>query len=193
MVSVYSIFLGLLAAERLFELRLSRRNEVVALARGGFEVGRQHFFWMRVLHVSFFVGCVSEVLLLNRPFVPVLGYSMFAVAVVAQLLRYWAITSLGSRWNVRVIVVPGDPVVTSGPYRYLRHPNYLAVILEEFAVPLMHSAWLTAVAFSLLNAFLLVVRIRCEEAVLNEVGGYAERFADRRRLLPLGPRMKAAS
>jgi methyltransferase len=94
---------------------------------------------------------------------------------------------------VRVIVVPGEPVETAGPYRYLRHPNYLAVILEGVAVPLIHGAWLTAIAFSVLNAILLVVRIRCEEDALSESGRYRERLGDRPRLLPTGASFRTAS
>jgi methyltransferase len=91
---------------------------------------------------------------------------MLGVALAAQAIRYWVIFTLGKRWNVRVIVVPGLPVVSSGPYRYLKHPNYLAVVLEGFAVPLIHTAWITAVAFTLLNAWMLSVRLRCENEAL---------------------------
>jgi methyltransferase len=112
---------------------------------------------------------------------------MLTLLVLAQVLRYWAVLTLGTRWNVRVLVVPGDAAIVTGPYRYLRHPNYLAVIVEGFAVPLVHSAWLTALAFTALNAALLRVRIRCEEAALAAHCGYAERFATRHRFIP-GPR-----
>ncbi len=186
MVGPYLLLLALLAAERIFELRLSRRNTDRALARGGFEVGKRHFVAMRALHVAFFAGCIAEVVLLNRTFVAPLGYSMLLLALLAQALRYWAIRSLGPCWNVRVIVVPNAPVVTAGPYRYLRHPNYLAVIVEGFAVPLIHSAWITAAVFSALNAILLWVRIRSEEDALEQAGTYREQLGDRHRLLPLG-------
>jgi methyltransferase len=102
----------------------------------------------------------------------------------AQALRYWVILTLGPRWNVRIIVIPGEPLVTSGPYRYLRHPNYLAVIVEAMAIPLVHSAWLTAVGFSAFNALMLVVRIRCEEEALARYCGYREQLGARRRFLP---------
>jgi methyltransferase len=89
--------------------------------------------------------------------------------IAAQALRYWCIATLGPRWNVRVIVVPGMALATDGPYRFLRHPNYLAVVTEMIALPLVHTAWLTAIVFSLLNAAMLAVRIRVEEAALQEV------------------------
>jgi methyltransferase len=109
---------------------------------------------------------------------------MLALALAAQALRYWSVFSLGPYWNVRVIVVPGARPVSRGPYRYLRHPNYLAVIMEGFAIPLIHSAWMTAMGFSLLNAFLLKRRIRCEEEALAANSTYGEQFKDLPRLIP---------
>lgn len=184
MVAPYLALLLFLAAERLFELFLSRRNARWAFERGGVEYGQQHFGAMKVLHTSFLVCCALEVVWLRRPFLESLGISMFLVAILAQVLRYWAIATLGKRWNVRVIVVPGLPAVADGPYRFLRHPNYLAVILEGFAVPLIHSAYLTAIGFSLLNAYLLRVRIRCEEEALSEHNHYGARLGDRHRFVP---------
>jgi methyltransferase len=109
---------------------------------------------------------------------------MLALALAAQVLRYWAIRTLGPRWNVRVIVVPGAPVVTGGPYRFLRHPNYVAVVVEGFAIPLIHGAWGTALVFSAANALLLVVRIRCEERALAAHCDYAARFGAAPRFVP---------
>ncbi len=184
-MNAYLAFLALVAAERLFELRLSRRNAALALPQGGLEFGQAHFRWMRLLHGAFLASCALEVVLLGRAFDPRVGLPMLALALAAQALRYWAIATLGPRWNVRVIVVPGLPVVTSGPYRWLRHPNYLAVVIEGVAIPLVHGAWLTALAFSALNAWLLRVRIRVEERALAEHCGLAQQLADRPRLLPL--------
>jgi methyltransferase len=182
----YLAFLALVAAERLVELRLSKRNAARALERGGIETGREHFAWMRALHAAFLAACALEVLGLQRAFDPRIGWPMVALALGAQGLRYWAIATLGPRWNVRVITLPGEPVVTSGPYRWLRHPNYLAVVLEGIAIPLIHGAWLTALAFSALNAWLLRVRIRVEEQALAEHCDLAARLGDRPRLWPLG-------
>ena len=94
---------------------------------------------------------------------------MLALALGAQVLRWWCITTLGRRWNTRVIIVPGLKRVTSGPYRFMGHPNYVAVIAEGIALPLLHGAWLTAVIFSVLNAWILRVRLRCEEVALDEM------------------------
>ena len=184
MLTAYLALLAMIACERVVELAISRRNARWAFAHGGVEVGRAHFRSMSVLHVAFFAGCAAEVIILERPFVPALGWPMLGGAALAQGLRYWAIHSLGPFWNVRVIVVPGAPAITGGAYRFLRHPNYLAVIAEGIAVPLIHTAWLTAILFTLANAVVLAVRIRCEEGALARHCAYRERLGDRPRFLP---------
>lgn len=181
---LYLGFLLLLSAERLLELRISRRNAALALARGGREQGQRHYRFMVVLHSAFLVGCGLEVWLLRRPFQPWPGFGLLALALLAQALRYTAIRSLGPAWNVRVIVVPGQEAVTRGLYRFMRHPNYLAVIVEGVAVPLIHGAVLTALVFSLCNAALLVVRIRCEERALADLRGYRQAMAGLPRFFP---------
>jgi len=179
---VVGAYLGLLAAlacERGFEIALSRRHAAWAFARGGVEFGRGQLLPMRLLHGGFLLGCALEVVLLDRPFLPALGLPMLVCVLAAQALRYWAVHALGNQWNVRVIVVPGLPRVMRGPYRLLRHPNYLAVVIEGIAVPLVHSAWLTASIFTLANAWLLAVRIRCEERALARCADSALRPAAR--------------
>jgi methyltransferase len=180
----YLIFLSLLGLERLAEMAVSKRNAAWARARGGVEAGRRHFPLMTALHLGFFGGCLAEVWLLGRPFIPALAWPMLALALLAQGLRYWAIAALGRHWNVRVIVVPGARPVATGPYRHLRHPNYLAVVLEGAAVPLMHTAYLTAAAFTVLNAWMLAVRIRCEEQALAHHCHPDAALANRGRLIP---------
>jgi len=144
MVTAYLVFLALFGAERVAELVLSRRNARIALSRSGVESGAAHFRWMAAVHALFLPACAAEVLLLHRPFPGALGWACAAAAVCAQILRWWAVHSLGWRWNVRVIVVPGEPPVRRGPYRFLRHPNYLAVAVEMLCVPLAHGAFLCA-------------------------------------------------
>ncbi|MHB0963222.1 MAG: isoprenylcysteine carboxyl methyltransferase family protein [Gemmatimonadaceae bacterium] len=178
-------YLGLLvcvAFERFAELRISRRNRASAIAQGGREYGAAAFRVMAAVHTIFLVACGAEVLILHRTFDSRVGVPALALAFGAQTLRWWAIAALGPRWNVRVIVVPGLAPVTTGPYRWLRHPNYLAVIVEIAALPLVHGAWLTAVVFSALNAGLLAARIRTEEAAMGDA--YAVTFADTPRLVP---------
>jgi methyltransferase len=186
-VTPYLLLLLGIGAERLVELRISRRNAAWAFTRGGIEVGQAHFRAMKVLHAGLLLACAVEVVGLHRPFVPALGWPMLGLVGVAQALRYWAIASLGPYWNVRVIVVPGAPAVRRGPYRLLRHPNYLAVAIEGFAIPLVHGAWITAAVFSAANAALLVVRLRCEEAALAAHCDYRTRLGTTRRFLPGRP------
>ena len=165
----YLGLIGLVVLERLAELVVSRRNAAWSFARGGVERGRGHFGPMVVLHAGLLVGAVVEVAVAGRPFLPALGWPMLALVVLAQGLRWWCIATLGPRWNTRVIVVPGLPLVRRGPYRWLAHPNYLAVVVEGVALPLVHTAWVTALAFTLLNAAVLAVRVRCETAALREL------------------------
>lgn len=164
----YTLFVLAVGVERLAEMVVSKRHLAWALARGGHEYGRGHFPPMVALHTALLLGCVLEVWLLDRPFLPWLGWPMVAVVVGTQALRWWCIRTLGSQWNTRVVVVPGMPLVDRGPYRWLRHPNYVAVVLEGIALPLVHGAWITAVAFTLLNAWLLRVRIGVENVALQE-------------------------
>ncbi|MHC3817056.1 MULTISPECIES: isoprenylcysteine carboxyl methyltransferase family protein [unclassified Streptomyces] len=163
----YTALVLAVAGERLAELVVALRNTRWALARGGVETGRAHYPAMVALHTALLLGCLLEVRLADRPFVPLFGWAMVAVVAAAQGLRWWCIRTLGHRWNTRVIVVPGLPLVTGGPYRLLRHPNYAAVAAEGLALPLVHGAWLTAALFTVLNAALMAVRVRCEEAALT--------------------------
>jgi methyltransferase len=162
----YLVLLGLVALERLAELIVSTRNARRAKAMGGVETGQGHYPAMVALHTGLLVGCAVEVVVADRPFIPWLGWSMLALVIASQALRWWCIRTLGVRWNTRVIVVPGLPLVTGGPYRWMHHPNYVAVVVEGIALPLVHTAWVTAVLFTALNIPLLAVRLRCEEAAL---------------------------
>ena len=165
-MSWYVGLIALVGVERLAELRLSVTHMAWALARGGREYGRGHYPAMVVLHTALLGGAVLEVVVLDRPFLPVLGWSMLVLAVLSQALRWWCITVLGRQWNTRVVVVPGLPLVARGPYAWLRHPNYVAVVLEGIALPLVHTAWVTALTFTVLNAALLRVRIKTENVAL---------------------------
>ncbi len=165
-VGLYVCLVAAVAVERLVELVVSQRHLAWARARGGVEFGRGHYPAMVLLHVGLLAGCVAEVVWLDRPFVPALGWPMLAVVLASQGLRWWCVATLGQQWNTRVVVVPGLPLVSTGPYRWLRHPNYVAVVAEGVALPLVHSAWVTAVVFTVVNAVVLTVRIRCEDRAL---------------------------
>jgi methyltransferase len=169
MVMMYYLLILAVGAERLVELAVSKRHARWALARGGVEFGRSHYPFMVAVHTGLLAGCVLEVALADRPFVPSLGWPMLAVVLLSQALRWWCVATLGQRWNTLVIVVPGLPLVDKGPYRWLRHPNYVAVVAEGIALPLVHSAWITALAFTVLNAFVLLKRIQVENAALAHV------------------------
>jgi methyltransferase len=167
MILLFDLLILAVVLERLAELVVSARNARWSFDRGGIELGRGHFPPMVLLHAGLLVACVVEVHAADRPFVPLLGWVALAVALGSQVLRWWCIGTLGPQWNTRVIVVPGLQLVDRGPYRWLRHPNYVAVVLEGIALPLVHSAWVTAVAFSVLNAILLLrFRIPVEEKAL---------------------------
>jgi len=162
----YTLFVLAVGIERLAELLVSKRHLDWALRHGGREYGRGHYPAMVLLHTGLLVGCVVEVWALDPPFLPVLGWTMVAVVLATQALRWWCIASLGPRWNTRIVVIPGAPLITRGPYRWLRHPNYVAVVVEGVALPMVHTAWITAVVFTALNAVLLRVRIKAENAAL---------------------------
>jgi len=166
---MYYLLILAVGIERLAELVVAKRNAQWAFAHGGKEFGHNHYPVMVTIHTALLLGCIVEVWALHRPFLPWLGWPMLALAVLSQALRWWCITTLGHRWNTLVIVLPQAPLVRRGPYRWLHHPNYVAVVVEGFALPLIHTAWLTAICFSLANALLLTVRIRTENSAL----GYA--------------------
>jgi len=157
---------ALTALERLVELRVSLRNAAWSFARGGVEHGRGHYPAMVVLHTAFLIAAPVEVFLLGRA-APALWPLLLVLALACQALRWWCIHTLGPRWNTRVIIVPGLPRVTGGPYRFLSHPNYAVVAAEGIVLPLVHGAWLSALAFTALNALLLRVRLRVEESALR--------------------------
>ena len=166
---MYYVLILAVAVERLAELIVAKRNARWAFAQGGKEFGHEHYPIMVALHSALLLGCLIEPWALHRPFIPWLGWPMVVIAVLSQVLRWWCITTLGKRWNTRVIVLPEAPLVRQGPYRWFHHPNYVAVVAEGFALPLVHTAWLTAVVFTLANALLLRVRLRVENSAL----GYA--------------------
>jgi methyltransferase len=160
----YSLLIAAVAVERIAELVVSQRNLSWSRARGGVEFGARHYPAMVLLHTVLLVGCLVEAI--YRPFLPALGWPMLVVVLAAQALRWWCITTLGHQWNTRVVVIPDATRVTGGPYRFFSHPNYVAVVVEGIALPLVHTAWLTAVVFTVLNFFVLRTRIGVENAAL---------------------------
>jgi methyltransferase len=170
-VILYVALILATGGERIWELIVSKRNATAAFARGGREYGQRHFPFMVVLHTGLLLACIAEVVLLDRPFLPWLGWPMLVIALACQAARYWIIASLGAQWNTRVIVVPGaGRVANRGLYRWFSHPNYVVVAIEGIALPLVHTAWITAIAFTVLNAVLLLgFRIPTENRALKEL------------------------
>ena len=162
----YGLLIVLVGLERVAELVVADRNRRWSLTRGGVETGQRHYPLIVALHGGLLAGALAEVYLLDRPFYPAVGFPMLVVVASAQGLRWWCIATLGHQWNTRVIVVPGRELVQAGPYRWLRHPNYIAVVVEGAALPMVHTAWLTAAAFTVLNAPLLWWRITVENRAL---------------------------
>jgi methyltransferase len=162
------VAVGLVAVQRLLELRLSRRNERRARARGAVERGAGHYPWMVALHASWLLSTLVEGLLRGPEF-PAYWPVPLALFLLVQPLRYWAILSLRESWNTKILVVPRARLVRRGPYRYLKHPNYVVVVVEILTFPLVFGAWITALVFSALNAMLLYVRIREENRALAQL------------------------
>ncbi|MGI8700147.1 MAG: isoprenylcysteine carboxyl methyltransferase family protein [Nocardioidaceae bacterium] len=166
-LALFTVLVALVGLERLAELVVSKRNAAWSLQRGGVETGQRHYVAMVILHSGLLVGALVEAWVRRPDFLPALGWPMLALVLASQGLRWWCIATLGHRWNTRVIVVPGLPLVRGGPYRWLSHPNYVAVVVEGAALPLVHTAWITAAVFTVLDAVLLSVRLRVENAALQ--------------------------
>ena len=177
----YLILLGLIV-ERIFELDRARRNARKAFEHGAIEIGQTHYRVMVAFHALFIASCAVEATYFPHAFAPIVAWIALGAEIAAQMLRYWAVTTLGERWNTRIIVSPDRAPVTGGPYRFMRHPNYLAVVIEIAAVPMIGGAVFTAILFSIGNALILAVRIRAEERAMG--GRYAEALGSRRRFFP---------
>jgi methyltransferase len=160
----------LVAMQRLLELFYSLRNERKLRARGAVERGRGHYPVIVAVHTLWLASTLVEGLQ-RGPEIPAWWPLPLAAFLLVQPLRYWAILSLGTNWNTRVLVVPGGKLVRRGPYRYFPHPNYVVVAVEVLTFPLIFGAWITAIVFSLLNAALLYVRIKTENRALKELAG----------------------
>ena len=144
-------------------------------SQGAFEAGAGHYPFMVSMHIAFFISLIIEVFVLNRPLSP-LWIPLLSIFLIAQIARVWCLTSLGKFWNTKIIILPGANVVKKGPYQFIRHPNYVIVATELLVLPLLFSAYFTAIAFSLLNIWMLSVRIPVEEKALKGVTNYKEEF-----------------
>ncbi|MBM4253150.1 MAG: hypothetical protein FJ146_14365 [Deltaproteobacteria bacterium] len=163
------VLFGITVAERILELKVSHRNAAWSFERGGVEYGAAHYKWMVAMHTGFLVAMVAEYLMYGSSLPSVVLVSAIVVAGACQLMRWWIINTLGSQWNTRVIVVPGAGRVSKGPYRFLKHPNYVVVATEMFTLPLIFGSWRTAIIFSALNAWMMWVRLRVENRAIQQL------------------------
>jgi methyltransferase len=183
-VVAFLILLLAVGALRIVELRISRRHQQQLVSRGAAKVPEPKFRWMVVLHTAVLIGAALEVVFLRRPFLPVLASVAFVIFLSANLVRWWVIRTLGDHWNVQVMDSTRLGVVTSGPFRFVRHPNYAAVFAEMLALPLIHTAWITALAGSLAHIAVLAQRLSTEEAVLSANPDYRAAMTGKPRFLP---------
>jgi len=183
-IALYFLFLLAIGAGRLVEMQISKRNRARLLANGATTGRDPHFGAMVVLHTGILIAAFLEAWLLDRPFIPALALPMIVLFIACNLLRWWVIRTLAGHWNVRVMDSRALGVVTSGPYRFIRHPNYAAVFLELLAVPLIHTAYLTAIIGLLLHLWVLSGRIRAEEAVLLANPEYVSGMGRKPRFIP---------
>lgn len=162
----FTILIGMVSIERIIELFISNRNLLWSFAQGGVEYGRSHYKYMVALHVFLLGGSLIEVWYFRPTLIFSLNSVMLSLAIASQALRWWCISTLGKRWNTLIVIIPGKPLCNAGPYKWIKHPNYVAVVIEGFALPLVGSAWRTAIIFSILNVAVLTARIRSENAAL---------------------------
>jgi methyltransferase len=180
----YTLFLAAVGLGRLIELRISRRRQRALAMRGIVMIAEPHFCRMVLLHGGVLLGAALEVRLLKRPFIRGLGIPMGILCLLANTLRWWVIGTMGQHWNVRVMDSTRLGVVTSGPFRWIRHPNYLAVFVELLTLPLLHTAWLTALVGGLAHVWVLRQRIALEERALLADATYRALMGSKPRFVP---------
>lgn len=184
----FLIFISFVFIQRFIELGLARRNAIWMKERGGVEFGAAHYPLVVLIHVLFLVSLTVEVIVFKPapPLFLVLFY--LTIFILAQIGRWWIIRSLGRWWNTRIFVLPRARVIRRGPYRWLRHPNYVVVMLEFISAPLIFGALFTAVFFSVLNFIVLrCIRIPVEERALSAMTNYEEEMEKITRLVPRRP------
>jgi methyltransferase len=184
MTFAYLSLLVLVGIGRLAELGISRRNQRQLEKQGVLKIPEPHFRWMVLLHGGVLVCAGAEVLILHRPLIPALALPMAVLFVLANLLRWWVIRTLAGHWNVEVMESSRVGVVSSGPYRWVRHPNYVAVVIEIFSLPMIHTAWITAILGTLGDLEILRRRIKVEDGFLMSNPAYRQAMGGKPRFLP---------
>jgi len=184
MTIAYICLLVLVGIERLGEVAVSRRNQSKMRAQGAQKIREPHFPWLVAFHTVVLIAAGLEVLLLNRPLIPALAIAMLALFILSNLIRYWVIYLLADLWNIQIMDSGRIGIITSGPYRWVRHPNYVGVVLEVFSLPMIHTAWITAVAGTLGYFEILRRRIKIEDQVLMANPAYREAMGDKPKFFP---------
>ncbi|MEB1809131.1 MAG: isoprenylcysteine carboxyl methyltransferase [Bacillaceae bacterium] len=180
---LFFIILSIVIIQRLVELLIAKSNEKWMRNRGAYEVGQAQYKYIVLVHVFFFISFISEVIFLQKT--PASWWWLpFVFFIIAQSIRVWSLSSLGRFWNTKIIILPGANVVAKGPYRFMRHPNYVIVSLEILMLPLIFQAYATAIIFTVANALVLSVRIRQEESALQGATDYQQKFEKRLRFFP---------
>jgi methyltransferase len=180
----YIALLVLVGLERLFEVGISSRNQRSMKEQGAQKIPEPHYPWLVLFHAAVLVAAGLEVLLLHRPLIPALAIPMAILFVLSNVLRWWVIRLLGGLWNVQVMDSSRLGFVTSGPYRWVRHPNYVGVVLEVFSLPMIHTAWITAIFGTLGYLEILRRRIKTEDGVLMGNPAYRLAMGGKPRFLP---------
>ncbi|MBM7654862.1 isoprenylcysteine carboxyl methyltransferase family protein [Neobacillus cucumis] len=179
----FILLIIIIVSQRIFELYIAKRNEKWIKQQGAVEFGQKHYKFMVLLHLSFFISLITENFLFERG-ISVFWPVLLSIFCVSQAIRIWAMTSLGKHWNTKILVLANERIVNKGPYRFLKHPNYLVVALEIFTVPMLFNCFYTAILFSLLNILMLMIRIPMEEKALKTLTRYNEVFQNHHRFLP---------
>lgn len=180
---MFYLLFSLLIIQRITELFIAKRNEKWMLNRGGFEHGREHYPFIVALHVLFLLFLLLEVRIFKKELTD-LWYFLVPILALTQLIRYWSVFSLGNYWNTKIIIVPKEQVVSKGPYKYMKHPNYVVVAFEILLIPLLFQAYVTALLFTFLNIVMMTIRIPTEEKALQKHTNYHEVFNLRARFVP---------
>ncbi|MBD8068157.1 isoprenylcysteine carboxyl methyltransferase family protein [Bacillus sp. PS06] len=179
----FVLFFSFLLVQRLVELYIAKKNEAWMKANGAYEVGEEHYKYIVGIHILFFLSYFIEVYQKGTQFSSWFPFLM-TMFVLTQLIRIWIIKSLGRYWNTKIIILPNKEIITRGPYRFLRHPNYVVVVIELMLIPLIFNAYLTAILFSILNLIILSIRIPAEEEALIKLTDYEDKFSNTQRFFP---------
>jgi methyltransferase len=183
-VLLFLLLLLVVAALRIVELRISKRHQRDMRAQGAVKAKDPIFPVMAMFHTLLLIGAAAEVVFFHRPFLPVLAIPMIVLFIFANIVRWWVIRTLGQHWNVEVMDSTRLGVITTGPFRYVRHPNYAAVFVEMIALPLIHTAWITALVGAAVHVAVLSARLSAEERVLFADPAYAAAMRSKPRFLP---------